>query len=79
MGSYTMDDTGKFYYQEGFLIKAVKEGHWVILDEMNLAPNEVLEALNRLLDDNRELYIQQMQKRLKAHKNFKIFAVMNPS
>ena len=79
MGSYTMDSSGKFYYQEGFLIKAVKEGHWIILDEINLAPSEVLEALNRLLDDNRELYIPEMQKTIKAHKNFKIFAAMNPS
>ena len=26
---------------------AVRQGHWVVLDELNLAPSEVLEALNR--------------------------------
>ncbi len=31
------------------------QGHWIILDELNLAPCDVLEALNRLLDDNREV------------------------
>jgi midasin len=39
------------------LVEAVRNGYWVILDELNLAPSEVLEALNRLLDDNRELFI----------------------
>ena len=29
--------------------------YWIILDELNLAPSEVLEALNRLLDDNRSV------------------------
>jgi len=42
-------------FQEGVLVEAVRKGYWVILDELNLAPSEVLEALNRLLDDNREL------------------------
>lgn len=26
----------------------MRQGHWVILDELNLAPTEVLEALNRV-------------------------------
>ena len=27
--------------------QAVRQGHWIVLDELNLAPTEVLEALNR--------------------------------
>ena len=46
---------------------------------MNLAPSEVLEALNRLLDDNRELLIVETQKVVKAHPNFRIFATQNPT
>jgi midasin len=30
-----------------------------VLDELNLAPTDVLEALNRLLDDNRELLVPE--------------------
>jgi midasin len=58
LGSYVPDSvTGKLAFQEGVLVEAVRKGYWVILDELNLAPSEVLEALNRLLDDNRELHI----------------------
>jgi midasin len=58
LGSYVPDATsGKLVFQEGVLVEAVRKGYWVILDELNLAPSEVLEALNRLLDDNREVQI----------------------
>jgi midasin (ATPase involved in ribosome maturation) len=33
---------------EGILLKAMKNGDWVIFDELNLAPGAVLEALNRV-------------------------------
>lgn len=61
------------------MVEAVRNGYWVILDELNLAPSEVLEALNRLLDDNRELHIVETQKTVKAHPNFRIFATQNPT
>ena len=32
----------------GVLVEAMRNGHWVILDELNLAPTDVLEALNRV-------------------------------
>ena len=51
--------TGKLTFREGVLVEAMRKGHWLILDELNLAPSDVLEALNRLLDDNRELFIAE--------------------
>jgi len=45
----------------------MREGHWVILDELNLAPTDILEALNRVLDDNRELFIAETQEVVRAH------------
>jgi len=38
----------------------MKDGSWIILDELNLAKSEILEALNRLLDDNRELFLPEL-------------------
>lgn len=48
------------------------------MDELNLAPSDVLEALNRVLDDNRELFIPETQQIVKAHDNFMLFATQNP-
>ena len=47
LGSYVSDETGRLVFREGLLVQAVRRGHWIVLDELNLAPTEVLEALNR--------------------------------
>ena len=53
LGSYASGEDGRLQYREGILVEALRRGHWIVLDELNLAPTDVLEALNRLLDDNR--------------------------
>ncbi len=78
-GSYASDPSGKLCFREGILVQALRKGYWVILDELNLAPSEVLEALNRLLDDNRELYLAEINEVIKPHPNFRLFATQNPS
>lgn len=47
LGSYVADERGRLVFREGALVTAVRAGHWLVLDELNLAPSEVLEALNR--------------------------------
>lgn len=66
-------------FAEGALVQAVRHGKWVILDELNLAPTEVLEALNRLLDDNHELYVPDLDEVIRPHPNFMLFATQNPA
>lgn len=79
LGTYVSDpDTGKLVFQEGLLVTAVRQGHWIVLDELNLAPSDVLEALNRLLDDNRELVVPETQEVVKPHPHFMLFATQNP-
>ncbi|XP_053396218.1 midasin-like isoform X2 [Mercenaria mercenaria] len=78
VGCYAADENGKLAFKEGVLVEAMKKGQWIILDELNLAPTDVLEALNRLLDDNRELYIPETQETVKAHPKFMLFATQNP-
>ncbi|KAI9105977.1 P-loop containing nucleoside triphosphate hydrolase protein [Phlyctochytrium arcticum] len=73
------DQKGQLVWQEGILVSAVKNGYWLILDELNLAPSEVLESLNRLLDDNRELFIPETQQVIRPHPNFMLFATQNPA
>ncbi|XP_032667152.1 midasin [Odontomachus brunneus] len=78
VGSYVADETGKLVFKEGILVDAMRKGYWIILDELNLAPSDVLEALNRVLDDNRELFISETQQVVKAHQHFMLFATQNP-
>ncbi|CAN4116387.1 unnamed protein product [Withania somnifera] len=78
LGSYVTDTNGKLVFHEGALVKAVRNGHWIVLDELNLAPSDVLEALNRLLDDNRELFVPELCETVRAHPNFMLFATQNP-
>ncbi|GAA54864.1 midasin [Clonorchis sinensis] len=65
-------------FQHGPLVQAMRLGHWIILDELNLAPTEILEALNRVLDDNRTLFIPDTQEVIRAHPQFRLFATQNP-
>ena len=77
-GSFSADQSGSLSFRDGLLVQALRKGHWVILDELNLAPSEVLEALNRLLDDNRELYLAETNETVKPHPDFRLFATQNP-
>lgn len=78
LGTYVSDERGQLKFQEGVLVEALRNGYWIVLDELNLAPTDVLEALNRLLDDNRELLIPETQEIVKPHPDFMLFATQNP-
>lgn len=79
IGTYVSDpDSGKLVFQEGVLVRALRRGDWIVLDELNLAPTDVLEALNRLLDDNRELLIPETGEVVRPHPHFMLFATQNP-
>jgi midasin len=79
LGSYVSDANGQLRFQEGILVQALRNGYWIVLDELNLAPSDILEALNRLLDDNRELFIPETQETVKPHEDFMLFATQNPA
>lgn len=79
LGSYASNNDGRLEFQEGVLVQALRHGHWIVLDELNLAPSDVLEALNRLLDDNRELLIPETQEVVRPHPGFMLFATQNPA
>eukprot|EP00892_Ulva_mutabilis_P006640 jgi/Ulvmu1/4348/UM002_0072.1 len=79
LGAYGADEQGQFVFREGALVRAARNGYWVILDELNLAPTDVLEALNRLLDDNRELFVSEIQETVKPHPHFMLFGTQNPA
>lgn len=45
-----MEGSFAFSFVEGVLVKALREGRWVLLDEINLASAETLQRLSGLLE-----------------------------
>ena len=65
---------------DGLLIRAMKEGAIVVLDELNMALPEILSKLHALLDDDKFVVITEKDgEMVRPHKNFRLFATMNPS
>jgi midasin len=61
-----------FEWRDGPLLAALKAPiTWILLDELNLAPQSVLEGLNAILDHRGEVYIPEVNKT-------RIFAAQNP-
>jgi midasin len=69
---------GEFAWKDAEFLTALQEGHWVLLDEMNLAPQPVLEGLNAVLDHRGTVYIPELNRSFSCHPRFRIFAAQNP-
>ena len=69
-----------FKYKEGAFAKAYSEGKVLLLDEVNLAPNPVLQCMLSALDSDK--VTQSVPgvglKTFYRHKNFRIVATQNP-
>ncbi|MCK9544912.1 MAG: AAA family ATPase [Novosphingobium sp.] len=79
LGKFLVNSRG-MYWVDGLLIKAMKEGHWIVFDEINMALPEILSALHSLLDDDRKIVLKERNGELiRPHANFRFFATMNPS
>ena len=69
---------GQFAWKDAEFLRALQEGHWVLLDEMNLAPQAILEGLNSVLDHRGTVYIPELGRSFRKHPSFRIFAAQNP-
>lgn len=71
-----------FAYIEGSLVKAMREGKWLLLDEINLAEAETLQCLSSVLDiESGSLVLLDKAdgKPVERHADFRLFACMNPA
>lgn len=71
-----------FAFIEGSLIKALRNGYWVLLDEINLANAETLECLSGLLEGScgsLSLIERGDSEEIQRHPDFTLFACMNPA
>lgn len=72
-----------FEFIEGSLAKAIKNGDWVLLDEINLCSPETLETIQGLLEDKLSGSITLFERGdtdpLERNPNFRLFGNMNPA
>lgn len=67
-----------FRWSDGVLLSAIKNGDWVLLDELNLASQAVLEGLNSCLDYRASIFITEIGREFTCPPTFKVFAAQNP-
>jgi len=63
-----------FVWKDGVLLSALKRGDWVLLDELNLAPQPVLEGLNAVLDHRATVFIPELGQVVQCPATFRVFA-----
>lgn len=65
-------------YRKGPLAKAVENGYWILLDEIDAALQPVLFCLQQILEDNGKLVLEDSESTvIERHKNFRLFATAN--
>lgn len=79
VGTYTIQNQ-ETVWVDGFLVKAMREGWWITLEEIDFAPSEILVYLNTLTEDPANGYLILKEKGfevVRPHPNFRIFATAN--
>ncbi|CAF4694006.1 unnamed protein product, partial [Rotaria sp. Silwood1] len=72
-----------FTFVESEFVQAIREGWWVLLDNVNSAPSDVLERLNSLTEDNPMLSLYEnskgeiLKENKGIHPNFRLFTTAN--
>jgi AAA domain (dynein-related subfamily) len=72
-------------WQDGLVPQAMRQGWWLLLDEVNLAEPQILERLNSVLETEPSLVLTEYDNSLigpggaPVHSSFRIFATMNPA
>ena len=78
IGTKTLID-GTVRFDEGLLIKSMKEGTMLYLDEINSAEADVLLRLDEALDDRRQIVLKESTGEvIKAKKDWFVVATINP-
>lgn len=72
-------DSDRFAWMDGVLIQAMKQGAWLFLDDINLAPASILERINSLLDEDAFIMMtEHTGKKVVPKEGFRLFAARNP-
>ncbi|VVC05476.1 AAA domain (dynein-related subfamily) [uncultured archaeon] len=78
VGSKTLD-SGAVGFEQGILVRSMREGNMLYLDEINAAEADVLLRLDEALDDRRQLVLKEASGQLiEAAKGWFVIATINP-
>lgn len=78
IGSKTLDK-GEINFVEGILIKSMRGGGLLYLDELNAAEADVLLRLDEALDDRRQVVLKEADGQvITARKDWSVIATINP-
>lgn len=79
IGLYTTGSKpGSFQWRPGVLTTAVREGRWVLIEDLDRAPTEVLSTLLPLIE-RKELLIPSRGEKIRAASSFRLFATVRTS
>ena len=76
-----LESSGGFIFQfvEGTLIQSIKNGDWVLLDEINLASDSLLNKLTSIVQGSHILLNERADVvETQMHPDFRVFMCMNP-
>ncbi|MFQ5940305.1 MAG: AAA family ATPase [Nitrososphaerales archaeon] len=78
VGTKTLD-SGSIGFIEGVLVRSMREGGLLYLDELNAAEPDVLLRLDEALDDRRQIVLKEAEGQVvHAHKGWFVIATINP-
>ncbi len=78
IGTKTLTN-GSVGFDEGLLVKSMREGNILYLDEINSAEADVLLRLDEALDDRRQIVLKESTgEAVRAEKNWFVIATINP-
>lgn len=78
VGTKTLSD-GNVGFEEGLLVKSMREGNILYLDEINAAEADVLLRLDEALDDRRQIVLKESTgETVKAKDGWFVIATINP-
>lgn len=78
IGSKSLEN-GSIGFDEGILVKSMREGNMLYLDEINAAEADVLLRLDEALDDRRQIVLKESSGELiQANSSWFVVATINP-
>lgn len=79
VGRWLLNEKGTFWV-DGILTESMRNGYWLLLDELNMALPEIVALINSVLDDDKSITLTDKDgEKIVAHPNFRLFAAINPS